>query len=705
MAYVTETNDAVASTQTPYAISVGDYFVGYLTLNDQDWIEITLTAGTTYTAAMAGLGTQSTAVSDPYLELYSASGTSIATNDDGGPGLSSNLTYTPTTSGTYYIAAGSYAGGSSGDYAVSLTTGSKADYDLDMGASTLLRTDTSWSSSPATGTTVTWGFRNSGTALDADGASAPFAQLTSAQMATATEIVNYTSSLTNLTLTQVAEGSTTNSATILFGGYTSSTDGAGAYAYFPGSTAASNSAGDLWVNNRWVSTSALPVGGYSYFVFLHEFGHAIGLSHPGDYNAAAGTSITYASNAQFISDSHQYSVMSYFDEANTMQNMGLYPQTYMLYDIYALQMLYGVNTATNGGDSVYGFNSNVGGVFDFSTNTTPLLSIWDGNGTDTIDLSGFTTGQLLDLNDGTFSNIGGYDGNVSIAYGAVIENGIGGTAADTINGNEYANTIRGLSGDDTIDGGAGDDHLFGNLNHDVIRAGSGADDVRAGWGNDTVYGGDGDDLLYGYIGHDRIYGEAGNDSIFGDRGRDILNGGEGDDYIHGGADNDFIAGEEGNDILIGGDGNDQLYGFTGDDSLHGWAGNDLLRGGDGNDFLAGNEGNDTLYGMDGNDRLYGATGNDTLSGGAGDDILRGGTGTDTFIYDAGADRIGDFLNDVDRLSLDSTALGLIGQTAQDIAAMATQLENALFWDFGGGNTLTLNDWEDPDDIVDDIYLF
>ena len=37
--------------------------------------------------------------------------------------------------------------------------------------------------------------------------------------------------------------------------------------------------------------------------------------------------------------------------------------------------------------------------------------------------------------------------------------------------------------------------------------------------------------------------------------------------------------------------------------------------------------------------------------------------------------------------------------------MATQLENALFWDFGGGNTLTLDDWEDPDDIVDDIYLF
>ena len=705
MVYVTETNDAPASTQTPYAISVGDYFVGYLDKNNQDWIEVTLTAGTTYTAAMAGLGTQSSAVSDPYLTLYSSSGTSISIDDDSGPGLYSNLTFTPTTTDTYYVSAGSYNGGSSGDYAVSLAVGTKADYDLAMGSSALIRSGYTWSSAPATGATITWGFRDSGTALDADGKTTAFAQLTTAQMDAATEVATYASSLSNLTLTQVATGGTTNSATILMAGYTSTTDGAGAYAYFPGSTATSNTAGDLWVNNRWVSTSALPVGGYSYFVFLHEFGHAIGLSHPGDYDAAAGTTIAYGTNAQLISDSHQYSVMSYFDEANTMQNMGLYPQTYMLYDIYALQLLYGVNTSANSGDSVYGFNTNVGGVFDFSTNDKPLLSIWDGDGSDTIDLSGFTTGQLLDLNDGAFSNIGGYDGNVSIAYGAVIENGIGGTAADTINGNEYANTIRGLSGNDTIDGGDGNDLLFGNLNHDVIIAGNGADDVRAGWGNDTVYGGDGDDQLYGYIGHDRIYGEAGNDSIFGDRGRDILNGGQGDDYIHGGADNDFIAGEEGNDILIGVSGDDELYGFTGDDSLHGWDGNDLLRGGDGSDFLAGNEGNDTLYGMDGNDQLYGATGNDTLSGGAGDDLMRGGEGADTFVYDAGKDRIGDFLNDVDRLSLNSAALGLDGLTAQEIAAMATQLDTALFWDFGGGNTLTLDDWEDANDIIDDIYLF
>ncbi|NBT53212.1 MAG: protease, partial [Marivivens sp.] len=179
----------------------------------------------------------------------------------------------------------------------------------------MIRSGYTWSSAPATGATITWGFRDSGTALDADGKATAFAQLTTAQMDAATEVATYASSLSNITLTQVATGGTTNSATILMAGYTSTTDGAGAYAYFPGSTATSNTAGDLWVNNRWVSTSVLPVGGYSYFVFLHEFGHAIGLSHPGDYDAAAGTTIAYGTNAQFISHSHQYSVMSYFDEA------------------------------------------------------------------------------------------------------------------------------------------------------------------------------------------------------------------------------------------------------------------------------------------------------------------------------------------------------------------------------------------------------
>ncbi|MEL6437481.1 MAG: hypothetical protein AAFP99_11895, partial [Pseudomonadota bacterium] len=44
---------------------------------------------------------------------------------------------------------------------------------------------------------------------------------------------------------------------------------------------------------------------------LHEFGHALGLRHQGDYNYN-GTPITYQDGAYFSNDSWQLSVMSYF---------------------------------------------------------------------------------------------------------------------------------------------------------------------------------------------------------------------------------------------------------------------------------------------------------------------------------------------------------------------------------------------------------
>src|SRR6185503_11104660 len=114
-------------------------------------------------------------------------------------------------------------------------------------------------------------------------------------------------------------------------------------------------------------------------------------------------------------------VMGYFDESNTTTSFGSYPDTLMLYDIYALQQIYGANLATRSGNTVYGFNSTAGGVYDFTINTDPALCIWDGGGIDTLDCSGYSNSQIISLVAGTFSNIGGFSGNVSIAIGAVIE--------------------------------------------------------------------------------------------------------------------------------------------------------------------------------------------------------------------------------------------------------------------------------------------
>ena len=56
-----------------------------------------------------------------------------------------------------------------------------------------------------------------------------------------------------------------------------------------------------------------------------------------------------------------------YDESNTGGNDNGYPSTPLLFDIYALQQIYGANMSTRTGDTVYGFGSNAGAVYDFAT--------------------------------------------------------------------------------------------------------------------------------------------------------------------------------------------------------------------------------------------------------------------------------------------------------------------------------------------------
>jgi len=338
--------------------------------------------------------------------------------------------------------------------------------------------------------------------------------------------------------------------------------------------------GDVYVNAEQGDNFDLYYGGYGQTAITHEIGHAIGLSHTGDYNATDkdGNPVqpTYAKDATFFQDTYQYSIMSYFNAGNSgafgyvnWATGGYYqtPQTPMVHDIAAAQALYGADTTTRTGNTVYGFNSTADrAVYDFSQNKNPYLSIYDAGGNDTLDLSGFTGGRItLDLRPGAFStgyNYGDkaeldaalgisltqaqwnalYDGqlgsnpgflsdNIGIAYNTIIENGITGKGNDTLQGNDVGNRLDGGAGNDTYTGGLGNDVFIvsqtGGTDKitDFVRGQDKIDlskiDAVTG-GADNAFAFIGDGAFTGHAGELHTYVNAGVNYLSGDVNGDGL---------------------------------------------------------------------------------------------------------------------------------------------------------------------------------------
>src|SRR4029453_11968970 len=91
--------------------------------------------------------------------------------------------------------------------------------------------------------------------------------------------------------------------------------------------------------------------------------------------------------------------------------------------------------------------------FDFTVNTTPVITIWASGTNNTLDLSGWSTPETINLNPGTFSSANGQVNNIGIAEGAVIDRAVGGGGNDSITGNSYDNVLTGRGGSDVINGG------------------------------------------------------------------------------------------------------------------------------------------------------------------------------------------------------------------------------------------------------------
>ena len=281
---------------------------------------------------------------------------------------------------------------------------------------------------------------------------------------------NY-STVANVTFTEVNETSTVHGDLR----YAKSDAPGTAWAYYPSTSA---EGGDAWFQNSSNAYDSPIKGNYASFSIIHETGHALGLKHPQDTSDPFGT-------MPADRNSVEYSVMSYRSyvgaNANYYTNGAYnYPQTLMMYDIAALQALYGANYSTNNGDTVYSWSASTGEQFinGFGQGAPGgnkiFMTLWDGGGHDTYDFSNYSSNLTIDLRPGYWTTVsttqlaslgGGHvaTGNIanSLLYqnnaASLIEDAIGGLGNDTIIGNDADNKLTGGAGNDVLDGGAGND--------------------------------------------------------------------------------------------------------------------------------------------------------------------------------------------------------------------------------------------------------
>lgn len=491
----------------------------------------------------------------------------------------------------------------------------------------------------------------------------------------------------------------------------------------------SRAAGDTFIGegNGWIvpeSPGEVPVyfGTDQFTTIMHEMGHGFGLKH--------GHDATYNGKLEDERDDVEFSIMTYAAyigatvETALAAHVGSSAQSFMMYDIAALQAYYGANFDAVGTTATYTWDNSTGqqyinGAVAPNTGTTItgkiFSTVWTQGATTTYDLSNFDDDQVDDLRAGQwlkFSVKQLADLNSDAAPGTSAYNNLP-------NGNIYNTVLYNADTRSLISNlvtGAGDDEIIGNELNNILTANDGNDALAGGGGVDVLYAGDGDDSLAGGTstgGVNQLWGGEGTDTVTyaGQTLVVYVDLGAGAGYVRedgvlvladaldsienatGGSANDTLIGDDGANVLDGGAGQNALYGLDGDDFFAGGTatgGTNQLWGGEGTNTVDYSELSSSVRVDLGAGAGYVLRGSTFVLVDQMDNIQNaiGGAGDDRLIGDDGANRLDGGLgpNALYGLGGDDVLVGGIN-AKQHVDTQPAQIDVSQLWGGAGSNTV------------------